>query len=97
MRSDNASRIADPPKESWHGLVRVAFVPMFVAPVALTVAHPSFVREITTPQLSYESFTEQIPLMEPSLNQLLVEAGAKPSDPVVRIGDARLTSEFARV
>ncbi|MEO7682467.1 MAG: hypothetical protein ABIU86_00895 [Gemmatimonadaceae bacterium] len=82
--------IADQPAESWHGLIRVAFVPMFVAPVALTVAHPAFVSEISKPQLSYGSFTEQIPLMEPSLNQLLIEAGAKPSDPVVRIGDGRL-------
>ena len=82
--------IADQPPETWHGLLRAAFVPMFVAPVALTVAHPAFVSEITKPQLSYGSFTEQIPLMESSLNQLLIEAGAKPSDPVVRIGDARL-------
>jgi hypothetical protein len=82
--------IADQPPESWHGLIRVAIVPMFVAPVAVSVGHQSFVREITTPQLSYGSFTEQIPLMEPSLNQLLLEAGAKPSDPVVRIGDGRL-------
>jgi hypothetical protein len=28
--------------------------------------------------------------MEPSLNALLIKAGAKPTDPVVRIGDARL-------
>jgi hypothetical protein len=28
--------------------------------------------------------------MEPSLNELLLEAGARPTDPVVRIGDARL-------
>lgn len=28
--------------------------------------------------------------MEPSLNELLLEAGARPSDPVVRIGDGRL-------
>jgi len=82
--------MADQPPESWHTLIRVAIVPMFVAPVALTVGHPSFVREITTPQLSYGAFTEQIPLMEPSLNQLLLEARAKPSDPVVRIGDGRL-------
>jgi hypothetical protein len=82
--------IADQPPESWHGLLRVAIVPMFVTPIVLTVGHSSFVREITTPQLSYGSFTEQIPLMEPSLNELLLEAGAKPADPVVRIGDARL-------
>ena len=82
--------IAEQPPESWHGLIRVAIVPIFVAPVVLTLAHPSFVREVTTPQLSYGSFTEQIPLMEPSLNELLIEAGARPSDPVVRIGDSRL-------
>jgi hypothetical protein len=82
--------IADQPPESWHGIIRVALVPMFVAPIVLTVGHPSFVDEIRKPQLSYESFTEQIPLMEPSLNALLLEAGAKPSDPVVRIGDGRL-------
>jgi len=82
--------IADQPPESWHGIIRVALVPMFVAPIVLTVGHPSFVNEIRKPQLSYGSFTEQIPLMEPSLNALLLEAGAKPSDPVVRIGDGRL-------
>jgi hypothetical protein len=77
-------------RESWHELIRVAMVPVFAAPIALTIAHPSFLTHITTPQLSYASFTEQIPLMEASLNDLLVKAGAKPSDPVVRIGDARL-------
>lgn len=82
--------IADQPPESWQGIIRVALVPMFVAPIVLTVGHPSFVDEIRKPQLSYGSFTEQIPLMEPSLNALLLEAGAKPSDPVVRIGDGRL-------
>jgi hypothetical protein len=82
--------IADQPPESWHGLIRVSLVPMFVAPVVLTLAHPLFVSEITKRQLSYGSFTEQIPLMEPSLNELLVKAGARPTDPVVRIGDGRL-------
>ncbi len=82
--------IADQPPESWHGIIRVALVPMFVAPIVLTLGHPSFVNEIRKPQLSYGYFTEQIPLMEPSLNALLLEAGAKPSDPVVRIGDGRL-------
>jgi hypothetical protein len=82
--------IADQPPEVWHGLVRVAIVPVFVTPVVLTIGHSSFVREITTPQLSYGAFTAQIPLMEASLNQLLLEAGAKPSDPMVRIGDGRL-------
>ena len=76
--------------EGWHGLLRVAILPLFVIPVALTLGHPQFMSHITTPQLSYGSFTEQIPLMEPSLNELLLEAGAKPSDPVVRIGDGRL-------
>lgn len=82
--------IADQPREPWHALMRVAILPMFVTPVALTLGHPQFVRQITTPQLSYGAFTEQIPLMEPSLNELLLEAGAKPTDPVVRIGDGRL-------
>lgn len=82
--------IAEQPPESWHAIIRVALVPMFAAPIVLTVGHPSFVEEIKKPQLSYAAFTEQIPLMEPSLNALLLEAGAKPSDPVVRIGDGRL-------
>jgi hypothetical protein len=82
--------IADQPAEVWHGLVRVAVVPLFAGPIALTFAHPLFARHIATPQLTYGAFTEQIPLMEPSLNALLLEAGAKPTDPVVRIGDARL-------
>ena len=82
--------IADQPPESWHGLIRIALVPMFAVPIALTLAHPAFVGEITKRQLTYGSITEQIPLMEPSLNELLLEAGAKPTDPVVRIGDGRL-------
>ncbi|HVD60386.1 MAG TPA: hypothetical protein VNC11_05900 [Gemmatimonadaceae bacterium] len=84
------SVVAREPWESWHELVRVAMVPVFAGPIALTIAHPAFARHITTPQLSYASFTEQIPLMEASLNDLLVKAGAKPSDPVVRIGDGRM-------
>ena len=50
----------------------------------------AFASQIATPQLAYGSFTDQIPLMEPSLNKLLLEAGATPGDPVVRIGDGRL-------
>ena len=76
--------------EPWHDLFRVAMVPIFAVPIALTIGHPGFVAQITTPQLAYGSFTDQIPLMEPSLNQLLLQAGVKPSDPVVRIGDGRL-------
>ena len=76
--------------ESWHNLFRVAVVPVFAVPIVLTIAHPAFIKEILTPQLSYGSFTEQIPLMEPSLNDLLVKAGAKPDDAIVRIGDGRL-------
>jgi hypothetical protein len=82
--------VADQPPERWHALIRVAILPMFVTPIALTLGHPQFLQQITTPQLSYRDFTEQIPLMEPSLNELLLEAGAKPTDPVVRIGDGRL-------
>jgi hypothetical protein len=82
--------IADQPAETWHGIVRTAVVPLFAGPMALTFAHPQFARHIATPQLTYGAFTEQIPLMEPSLNALLIKAGAKPTDPVVRIGDARL-------
>jgi hypothetical protein len=89
--------IAEQPRESWHELLRVAVVPIFATPIALTLAHPAFVTHITTSQLSYSSFTEQIPFMEPSLNALLLEAGAKPSDPVVRIGDARLMLPAWRV
>ena len=76
--------------EPWHDVIRIAMVPIFAVPIALTIGHPEFVAQITTPQLAYGSFTDQIPLMEPSLNQLLLQAGVKPTDPVVRIGDGRL-------
>jgi hypothetical protein len=56
----------------------------------LTIGHPGFVNQITTPQLAYSSFTDQIPLMESSLNEVLLKAGARAGDPVVRIGDGRL-------
>lgn len=77
-------------REPWHDLFRVAMVPVFAVPIALTIGHPGFAAQIATPQLAYGSFTDQIPLMEPSLNELLLEAGATPADPVVRIGDGRL-------
>lgn len=76
--------------EPWHEFFRVAIVPIFAIPIVLTIGHPGFVNQITTPQLAYSSFTDQIPLMEPSLNELLLKAGAKAGDPVVRIGDGRL-------
>lgn len=77
-------------REPWHEYFRVAIVPIFTIPIVLTIGHPGFVSQITTSQLAYSSFTDQIPLMEPSLNELLLKAGAKPGDPVVRIGDGRL-------
>ncbi|HEY8165203.1 MAG TPA: hypothetical protein VIF83_06570 [Gemmatimonadaceae bacterium] len=76
--------------EPWHDFVRTVLVPAFAFPIFLTLGHPGFVRDIRKPQLSYESFEEQLPLMEASLNQLLLQVGAKPTDPVVRIGDGRL-------
>src|SRR6266542_2361462 len=71
-------------------LLSLWMVPIFAAPVALTLSHPGFFANLRARQLSYGSFTEQIPFMEPSLNDLLLKAGARIDDPVVRIGDGRL-------
>jgi hypothetical protein len=68
----------------------VAMIPVFAVPAALTMGHPGFLSNIRAPRLAYSSFTDQIPLMERSLNELLLTAGARVDDPVVRIGDGRL-------
>lgn len=68
----------------------VAMIPIFAVPTALTLGHPGFLSNIRAPQLAYSSFTAQIPLMERSLNELLLTAGARVNDPFVRIGDGRL-------
>lgn len=67
-----------------------AIVPVFAMPAALTAGHEEFAAAITEPQLSPSRFTEQVPVMDPTLQSLLVQAGAKPTDPVVLASDGRL-------
>ncbi len=80
----------DMPPARWHAYVRAAMIPAVAMPIALTLGHPGLVANLRSQQLSPARFTEQVPLMDAELESLMREAGAKPSDPVVRIADGRL-------
>jgi hypothetical protein len=77
-------------RRPWHGYVRAATVPILALPIAMTLGHPGLGEDLRTDQLAPHKFTEQLPFMDPALEALLREAGAKPDDPVVRIVDGRL-------
>lgn len=82
--------IRDTPPGAWQSSFRVATIPLFAVPIALTLGHPSLLTDLQTRQLSFARFTDQIPLMDAELESLLRIAGAKPWEPMVRIGDGRL-------
>ncbi|MFN2601803.1 MAG: hypothetical protein ABR582_03480 [Gemmatimonadaceae bacterium] len=82
VRSDRSHR--------WQRLVFAALVPGFAMPIALTLGHANFAAEVKETQLPLSRFTEQLPLMSPSLFSLLRNAGARPADSYVLIGDGRL-------
>jgi hypothetical protein len=77
-------------RRSWHGYVRAATVPVLAIPIAMTLGHPRLFDNLGTKQLAPHRFTDQIPLMDPVLESLLRDSGAKPSDPVVLIADGRV-------
>ena len=70
--------------------VSAVLLPLFVMPVVLTLGHGELAGAIGQRQLTPARFTEQVPLMEPELQALLVSAGAKPTDSFVLVGDGRL-------
>ena len=80
----------DMPLRPWHPYLRVALVPVFAIPFALTLGHPKLLENLRTPQISPSRFTDQLPFMDAELETLMRESGAKPDDPVVRIADGRL-------
>ena len=82
LRSDFAS--------PWHQIVFAALVPAFAMPVVLTLGHSRAWAEVTQLQLAPSAIASQIPPMDWQLATLLAQEGAKPSDPVVLIGDGRL-------
>ncbi len=82
MRSDFSS--------PWHEIIFAALVPAFAVPIVITLGHKNVVAEVARPQLSPSSIVTQVPAMDSSLATLLAQEGAKPSDPVVLIGDGRL-------
>ncbi|HEU4877804.1 MAG TPA: hypothetical protein VFT21_00035, partial [Gemmatimonadaceae bacterium] len=77
-------------RRPWHGLVRAAMVPVLAMPIAMTLGHPGLFADLDTKQLSPARFTNQLPLMDQELEDLLERAGAKPTDSFVRIADGRL-------
>jgi len=84
--------VKDMPLRPWHPYVRVAMAPLFAIPFALTLGHPKLLENLRTQQLSPSRFTDQVPLMDAELEALLREAGAKPTDAIVRIADGRLVT-----
>jgi hypothetical protein len=77
-------------RRTWHGYVRAAAVPVFAIPIAMTIGHPGLGGDLKTNQLAPHRFTDQVPFMDPALESLLRENGARPGDPIVRIVDGRL-------
>lgn len=77
-------------RRSWHGYVRAATVPVLAIPIAMTLGHPQLVPDLKTAQIAPNRFTDQIQFMDPQLELLLRESGAKPADPIVLIVDGRL-------
>ena len=77
-------------RRTWHGYVRAAMVPVLALPIAMTLGAPGLKANLATDQLPLHKFTVQLPLMDPELESLLRQSGAKPGDPVVRIADGRL-------
>ncbi|MEO8576947.1 MAG: hypothetical protein ABI556_09615 [Gemmatimonadales bacterium] len=82
--------VRDMPFRPWHSYARVALVPVFTIPFALTLGHPKLGENLGTEQHSPSRFTDQVPLMDQELESLMRESGAEPTDPVVRIADGRL-------
>lgn len=78
-------------------VIASVILPLFAFPVAVTAGHESFARAVTIPQVSPAQFTEQLPVMEPELQNLLVSAGAKPEDSFVFVGDGRLVLPAWRI
>ena len=74
----------------WHEVVFAALVPAFAMPIVITLGHDRALAELTRPQLAPSEIVSQVPAMDTSLASLLVQAGAKPSDSFVLIGDGRL-------
>ena len=72
-------------------------VPLLAMPAALTAGHRSFASAVTEPQLPAARFTDQVPLMDPELQSLLLDAGAKADDQFVLLGDGRLMLAAWRV
>lgn len=84
------------PRRPWHGYVRAAAVPVMAIPVAMSLGHPGFGADLRTSQLAPSRFNDQLPLLDPGLESLLRETGAKPGDAAVRIVDGRLMLEAWR-
>lgn len=73
----------------WQRLVFAALMPAFIIPITLTFGHYAFRSTLREAQPSGALISDQIPLVESTLMQLLRAAGAHPSDAYVRVDEAR--------
>ena len=73
--------------------VAATVLPLFAMPIVLTAGHREFPGAATVSQLSPRDFTDQVRPIDPELQNLLVEAGAKPGDAFVLASDGRLMLE----
>jgi len=78
------------PRKPWHGYVRGATIPVLAIPIAMTLGHPGLAANLKTHQLSPAKFTNQLPVMDSTLESLLRSSGVGRETPVVRIVDGRL-------
>ena len=65
-------------------------MPVLAIPIAMTLGHPGLAANLKTPQLSPARFTNQVPVMDSTLERLLRSEGVSPGAPIVRIVDGRL-------
>jgi len=77
-------------RKPWHGYVRGATIPVLAIPIAMTLGHPGLAANLKTHQLSPAKFTNQLPVMDSTLESLLRSSGVGQETPVVRIVDGRL-------
>ncbi len=74
-------------------VMAASILPLLAMPLTLTAGHKAFGAEIARRQLAPARFHDQVPVLDPELESLLIEAGANPGDAFVLASDGRLMLE----
>jgi hypothetical protein len=67
-----------------------SMLPLLSMPVILNAGHRAFASAVSEEQLAPRDFVEQVQRMDPELEKLLLDAGARPQDAFVLASDGRL-------